>query len=96
MVEQKRGTHYTMRTPAGREIPVKRLSREDVERELAEFEAKYGMTSQEFADRWNRGELDCGVIDYFDWSGDCDYMASEHGVKELEVIHTNVQELKIE
>ena len=75
---------------------LQRLSREDVERELAEFEAKYGMTSQEFARKWNRGELDCGVMDYFDWSGDCDYMASEHGVKELAIIHTNVQELKIE
>ena len=96
MVEQKQSKQYTIRTPMGHEVQVKRLSREDVERELAEFEAKYGMTSQEFAGKWNRGELDCGIMDYFDWSGDCDYMASEHGVKELAIIHTNVQELKIE
>ena len=73
-----------------------RLSREDVELKLTELEAKYGMSSQEFAGKWNRGELDCGVMDYFDWEGHCDYMARKHGVKELEIVYTNVQELKIE
>ena len=96
MVEQKQSKQYTIRTPMGHEVQVKRLSKEDVERELAELEAKYGMTSQEFARKWNRGELDCGVMDYFDWEGHCDYMAREHGAKELAIVDRNVQELKIE
>ena len=66
MVDQKR-KNYTKTTPMGHEIEVTELSREDIEKELAEFEAKYGMTSQEFAAKWNRGEMDCAVMDYFDW-----------------------------
>ena len=84
MVEQKQSKSYTIRTPMGHEIQVKRLSREDVERELAELEAKYGMTSQEFAGKWNRGELDCGVRDYFVWVGYC-HFAYKHGRADLEV-----------
>ncbi len=83
MIEQKRKTD-TIRTPMGNEIRVRRLTQEDVERELAELEAKYGMTSQEFAGKWNRGELDCGVMDYFNWEFYCD-SAYRHGRAELEI-----------
>ena len=95
MVDQKRKT-YTKTTPMGHEVTVTEMSREDVEQELAEFEAKYGMTSEEFAAGWNRGEMDCAVMDYFDWAGDCDYMAEEQGVEKLRIVHRNVQELRIE
>ena len=95
MVGQKRKT-YTKTTPMGHEVTVTEMSREDVEQELAEFEAKYGMSSQEFAGKWNRGEMDCAVMDYFDWAGDCGYMAEEHGMKKLKIIHRNIQELRLE
>jgi len=95
MVEQKEKS-YTITTPRGYEMTVIHMSREDVERELACFEAKYGMSSREFAAKWNAGELDCAVMDYFDWAWYCSYMARKAGIKEMEIIHTNVQELKIE
>ena len=82
MVEQKRKT-YMKKTPGGREIPVTYLTKEDVEQELAEFEAKYGMTSREFAGKWKRLELEC-THDYITWMMNCRYMAA-HGVKELEI-----------
>ena len=95
MVDQKRKT-YTKTTPMGHEVTVTEMSREDIEQEIAEFEVKYGMSSEEFAGKWNRGEMDCAVMDYFDWAGDCSYMAEEHGVKKLRIVHRNVQELRIE
>ncbi len=95
MVEQKQKS-YTITTPMGIDVPVIRMSKEDVEREMAGFEAKYGMTSQEFAAKWNAGELDCAIMDYFEWEGYCDYIAEEDGVKELKINHYNVQELKID
>ena len=84
MVEQKSKT-YTKTTPMGNELTVTEMSREDIEQELAEFEAKYGMTSVEFAGKWNRGEMDCAVMDYFDWAMNCKYMARVQGIKELEI-----------
>ena len=87
--------NYTIRTPKGHRVQVIRISSEDIERELAEFEAKYGMSSEEFAAKWNRGELDCAVMDYFDWAGNCSYMHGK-GVEALKIEHPNVQELKIE
>ena len=95
MVDQKRKT-YTKTTPMGNEITVTELTKEDIEQELAEFEAKYGMTSEEFAGKWNAGEMDCAVMDYFDWAGDCGFMAEEHGMEKLRIAHRNVQELRIE
>ena len=86
---------YTIRTPKGHRVQVIRISSEDIERELAEFEAKYGMSSEEFAAKWNRGELDCAVMDYFDWAGNCSYMHGK-GIEALKIEHPNVQELKIE
>ena len=95
MVEQKQKT-YQKTTPMGHEVTVTELTREDIEQELAEFEAKYGMTSREFAARWNRGEMDCAVMDYFDWAGNCKYMSRVHGIKELEIPDRSVaQEWKI-
>ena len=95
MVKQKQKT-YTITTPTGHEVTVKQSSKDDVEREMAEFEAKYGMSSAEFAAKWNAGELDCAVMDYFEWEGYCDYMAKEYSVKELKVSHYNFQKLKID
>ena len=39
---------YTITNPMGHEVTVRQLSQEDVENKLAEFEMKYGMSSQEF------------------------------------------------
>ena len=54
------------------------------------------MSSAEFAVKWNTGELDCAVRDYFKWEAYCDFMARTHGAKELEIEHDNVQELIID
>ena len=62
---------YTVRTSEGHSIAVTRMSEEDVRQRLADFEAKYGMTSEEFSRRWSRGELDCGVRDFVAWIGYC-------------------------
>ena len=94
MIEQKQ-KNYTIQTPMGHKIQVIRLSQEDIERELGELEAKYEMTSQEFVGKWNRGELDCGVMDYFTWAGYCD-SAYRNGRDELEIVYESVEELKIE
>ena len=94
MIEQQ-SRRYTIRTPMGQEVEVVRLSREDVEAKLAEFEAKYGMTSQEFVGKWNRGELDCAVLDYFDWEGYCDAMANEYGAEDLKIVYSGIAKIKI-
>ena len=86
MVEQKQ-RYKTFKLSNGQEVKVeaKTLTREDVEQELAEFEAKYGMTSAEFAPKWNNLELEC-TADYFDWAMGCDYMARAHGIEELRTL----------
>ena len=66
MVEQKRKYHV-FRLSDGREVKAKILTREDIEQRLAGFEAKYGMTSQEFFRKWEDLELEC-ADDYFDWA----------------------------
>ena len=81
MVDQKQ-RYKTFKLSDGREVKAKILTREDIERKLVEFEAKYGMSSREFAPKWNDLELEC-TADYFDWAMDCDYMARAHGIKEL-------------
>ncbi|MXY46574.1 MAG: cell division protein ZapA [Chloroflexi bacterium] len=83
MVDQKHRT-YTITTPKGHEVPVRRLSKKDVENKIAEFEAKYGMSSREFAAKWNAGELDCAVRDYFKWVGYCHIM-HKRGCAELRI-----------
>lgn len=87
--------NYTYTLKGGATATVKYLSQADIERELAEFETKYGMSSEEFAGKWNRGELNCAVMDYFNWAGNCDYMRRK-GVEALKIDHPNVQEMKIE
>jgi len=49
-------------------MATRRLSPADIKRELAVYEAKYGMTSAEFRERYRRGELD-GPADYIRWMG---------------------------
>ena len=89
MVEQKQQYHI-FRLANGQEVKARRLFREDIEKELAEFEAKYGMSSKEFAPKWNNLELEC-TADYFDWAMDCDYMAKVHGIEELRTFSTQSQ-----
>lgn len=87
---------YTITTPGGYEMTVIHMTREDIERELAEFEAKYGMSSVEFLAKGRRGELDCSD-DFFEWEGHCEHLAIVYGVKELEVVRSHPPiELKIE
>ena len=74
---------YTLMTESGYEITVKRLTEDDLRRNLREFEAKYGMSSKEFVKRWSGGELDCAVMDYFDWEFYCDSLARVYGEEEL-------------
>ena len=81
MIEQK-PKNTTIKLINGQVIKVNHLPKEDVNRKLANYEAKYGMTSQEFAPKWNNLELEC-TADYFDWAMDCDYMARAHGIEEL-------------
>ena len=95
MVEQKQKS-YTITTPMGYEMTVIHMSKEDIERELARFEAKYDMTSREFVAKGRRGELECSD-DFFDWEGCCEHLAIKYGVKELEIIRTHpATEFKIE
>ena len=84
MERQIRGKTYKRRTPGGHEYTVYELTQEDVEDELAEFEERYGMTSQEFIVKWKRGELDCAVGDYFSWYGAC-YSAESWGRVNMDV-----------
>ena len=70
MVDQKQKYHM-FRLPDGREVKANILTREDMAQRIAEFETKYGMTSQEFMGKWTRGELDCAVLDYFRWESYC-------------------------
>ena len=81
MVDQKK-KYEAIRLPDGREVKAQHLSKEDVEKRLAKFEAKYGMTSEEFSGKWNRGELDCAEMDYFRWAGYC-LFAYRQGRSEL-------------
>ena len=81
MIEQERKYHI-IQLPDGREVKANILTKEDMAQRMAEFEAKYGMTSQEFAGKWSVIELEC-TADRFRWAMDCDYMAEAHGIEEL-------------
>ena len=87
---------YTITTPAGHEVTVERLTEGDLRRSLREFEAKYGMTSKEFVKRWSGGELDCAVMDYFDWEFYCVGLARVYGEEDLEVPNQGEGEMKLE
>ena len=81
--ETEKPRRYTIMTEAGYEITVIRLTEDDLRRNLREFEAKYGMTSKEFVKRWSAGELDCAVMDYFDWEFYCDSLGRVCGDDDL-------------
>ena len=68
MVDQKQNTYITT-TPMGIQVPVTYMSRDDVERKMAEFEVKYGMSSAEFVHKWNEGALDCAGSRLFQVGG---------------------------
>ena len=88
---------YTITTEQGYEITVlPRPTEDDLRRSLREFEAKYGMTSKEFAKRWGRGELDCAVMDYFEWEDCCEALAQVYGEEDLKVPNQGKGELKLE
>ena len=74
---------YTLITESGYEVTVERLTEGDLRRSLSEFEAKYGMSSKEFVKRWSGGELDCAVMDYFEWEACCDSLARIYGEDDL-------------
>ena len=90
MVVQKR-KERTIRAPMGHAVQVVHLSQEDIERELAALEKKHGMTSEEFVVKWNRGELDCGVDEYFEWAGLC-HSAYDYGRTELRIVDEGVDQ----
>lgn len=79
MIEQKNS--YTIKTDMGYEIEVIRMSKDDVAQKLAEFEAKYGMTSKEFIYKWNHGGLQGDCREHIDWAGYCE-LASEFGLED--------------
>ena len=87
---------YTIMSEAGYEITVVLLTEDDRRRILSEFEAKYGMTSKEFAKRWGRGELDCAVMDYFEWESHCEALAQLCGEEDLKVANQGEGELILE
>ena len=82
-VDTENPRRYTIMTESDYEITVKRLTEDDLRQNLREFEAKYGMKSKEFVKRWSAGELDCAVMDYFDWEFYCDSLARVYGEEEL-------------
>ena len=82
-VESEKPRRYTLITEFGHEVTVERLTEGDLRRSLREFEAKYGMSSKEFVNRWSAGELDCAVMDYFEWEACCDSLARVYGEKAL-------------
>ena len=94
MVDQKEKAEETPEF-LGQEVAVTRLTSEEVERKLAAFEAKYGMTSQEFSAKWNRGELDCAIDDHWDWDFYYEAFANNSEIKTFNVRHLNVQDLEL-
>ena len=58
---------HTHASKSGIEIPVAHMSEEDMRREMAELETKYGMTSKEFAIKYRSGGFSGHNPDFFDW-----------------------------
>ena len=82
MIEQK--ATQIIKTDMGYEIKVTRMSKDDVVRKLAEFEARNGVTSKEFMYKWNHGDLQGDCREHVDWAGYCQ-LASEFGFDELKI-----------
>jgi hypothetical protein len=53
---------------ATRKVKMVRMTREDIEREMAELEEKFGMTTAEFARKYQAGELE-HTTDFSFWAG---------------------------
>lgn len=82
MLEQK--DNQIIKTAMGYEIEVTRMSKDDVVRKLAEFEARNDMTSSEFMRMWNHGGLRGDCREHVDWAGYCQ-LASEFGFDDLKI-----------
>jgi hypothetical protein len=57
------------------------MSNEELMRELAELEQKYGMPSVEFYAQFRSGALSCSNLEFTDWAGLC-YIATRLGLME--------------
>ena len=87
---------HTITTDTGYEITAECLTVDDMRERMREFETKYGMTSKEFAKRWGGGELDCAVMDYFEWEDYCDTLATVYGEEDLKIANQGEGELILE
>ena len=58
---------YTLKMKSGHTATVTRLSKEDIERKLARFEAKYGMTSKEFIVKYRSCGFEEENLEFMDW-----------------------------
>ena len=75
--------NYTFPLKGGGTGTVTHLSHEDIKRELAEFEAKYGMSSQEFLVKYNTYGFKDENHELMRWSWLC-YVAYKHESREAE------------
>ena len=75
---------YKIKTAKGYEIEVIHESKEDVARKLAEFEAKYGMTSREFIRKYNSCRFEEENLEFMDWVWYYD-AAADFGMVSLEL-----------
>ncbi len=50
------------------DLKVRKLTREDIETELRNFEGRFGLTSADFYEKYNRGEMGDSV-DVIEWAG---------------------------
>ena len=73
---------YTRASKSGIEIPVAHMSEEDMRREMAALETKYGMTSKEFAIKYRSGGFSGHNPDFFDWESyyDAVGMIEQNGI----------------
>ena len=55
------------KSKSGIEIPVAHMTEDDMRREMAALETKYGMTSKEFAIKYRAGGFSGHNPDFFDW-----------------------------
>ena len=90
----KRNAPQTI-TILGQEVTVHRPTQADIERQLAAFETKYGMTSAEFLAKGRRGELNCSD-DFFDWSWYCKLMSQITGSADFKIREVEAQKLVID
>ena len=58
---------YSIELESGHKVKVKKLSKEDVKQKLSEFEKKYGMTSYDFAVKYNSCGFEEENPEFMDW-----------------------------